>query len=202
MNVILLTFFLFHAFSFLHLYPDLIHNLFTLYQIVSCYCQIAFLIVIQMHDMFIVYRVHLWSFEGILQAKWNSLHGNQQWVSVLGMCIYKCMFVCVSLSRTHQTVERHASWCATSIRAVVMAASCITWCTASWSPMAPNGHSSWSHKTGATPLVAGKQSLNLSVIHAVTALAPLLDTGLVNTMHNHEQLLGFSLDFKTFNLWK
>lgn len=59
--------------------------------------------------------------------------------------------------------------------------------------MALNGHSSWSHKTGAMQLGAGKQSLNLSVIHALIALEPPLDTGLVSTVH--QQLLGFFLEF-------
>lgn len=85
------------------------------------------------------------------------------------------------LPRTPQTAVRRESWCVTSIRAVVMAASSTMSSTALWLLMAPSARSSWSLTTGVTPPAAGRQFSCPSVTPALTALEPRLDTGQVGT---------------------
>ncbi len=97
--------------------------------------------------------------------------------SVLSLSLLIC------ICRTLRTAARLASWCVTSIRAVVTAASCIMWCTASWLPMAHNAPSYWSRRTGAMPPADGRLFLNPSVTLALTALGLPLDTGLVSNTH-------------------
>lgn len=86
-----------------------------------------------------------------------------------------------SLPRIPQTAVRQESWCVTSIRAAVMAASSTMSSTASWSPMAPSARSSWNLTTGATPLEAGRPFFCPSATPALTAQELPLDTGQVRT---------------------
>lgn len=84
-----------------------------------------------------------------------------------------------SLPRTPQTAVRRGSWCVTSIRVAVMAASSTMSSIASWLLMALSARSSWNHTTGATPPEAGRPFFCPSATPAWTALGPPPDTGQV-----------------------
>lgn len=112
------------------------------------------------------------------------------------------------IPRTPRTAVRPGSWCVTSTKAAVTAASSTMWSTASWSPTARSERSSSSHTTGATLPAAGRPSFCPSVTPAPTALAPPLDTGQVSShicatfcdymVGNHKNS---SLFFFFFSFW-
>lgn len=91
--------------------------------------------------------------------------------------------------RTRRIAAKLRNLCATSTRAVAMAASFTTWCTVSWSRMARSARSSWSRRTGAMPPAAGRQCSGLSARPAPTGRAPALATGQVSLQHSHRASL-------------